>query len=207
MNMGKCPNCNIEIDSNVKCCPFCGGKFDYNPTTTDRTDVKWIKKWGWKLKLLRTISGFMFGFSFVLSILIFRIVNSVAAKYISGALIVVAVLSFIVMLLSGFKHFAFYKFSDRYYILVYRGFFSYLVIEGKVAAKKFMGILPIKKDNILDPSSVCLFLNSENVDIDEVSKENLKGSKDLLARLPNNKKVLAHFDGKNYELMEQVDNK
>lgn len=207
MSKIKCPNCNIEIDSNLKCCPFCGGKLDYDNTETNRTDPKWIKKWGWKLKLLRFISSFIFGFSFVLSILIFRIVNSAAAKYISGALIVVAVLSFVVMLLSAFKHFAFYKFSDRYYVLVYRGFFSYLVIEGKVAAKKFMGILPIKKDNILDPSSVCLFLNSENVDIDEVSKENLKGSKDLLVRLPNNKKVLAHFDGKIYELMEQVDSK
>ena len=70
-----------------------------------------------------------------------------------------------------------------------------------------MGLLPVvNKDTILDPSTVCLFLNLNTPEIDDVSARSLREIKDLLGRLPNNKKVLAHYDGKKFVLMNQVSN-
>ncbi len=207
MSKIKCPNCNIEIDSNSKRCPFCGGKLDICNTEITRADSRWFRKWTRKLAFIRFFSGFVFGISFGFSIVYIRYDDSTRTKYICGALFVLSLIALIITLITAFKHRDYVGNSYRYNVVLYQGFFSYLVIENKVVAKKFMGILPVKKENILNPSTVCLFLNLENVDIDEVSARSLKDSKDLLGRLPNGKKVLIHYDGKVYDMMEQLDNK
>lgn len=207
MSKIKCPNCNIEIDSNSKRCPFCGGKLDYSNSKYERVDTTWMRKWTRKLGFVRFFSGFAFGLLFSFSIFFIRYDDSTRSKYVSCAFFVLSLISLAITLIATLKHRVYVGNSYRYNVVLYQGFFSYLVIENKVVAKKFMGILPVKKENILDPSTVCLFLNLENVDIDEVSARSLKDSKDLLGRLPNGKKVLFHYDGKFYDMMEQLDNK
>lgn len=204
----KCPNCNIDIRDDLTTCPYCGSQSVKNSNVINTSvNPNWTDSWKTKLLLVRILSIVIFVGLNVLSVVLVKNFYSSTTKSISAVLFFASLPALYIFIMSLIRYQISVKKYDGYNVLVYQGLFGYLVIEDKVVAKKFMGLLPVaNKDTILDPSTVCLFLNLDTPKIDEVSAKSLKDSKDLLGRLPNNKKVLAHYDGKKFVLMNQVSN-
>ena len=204
----KCPNCNIDIRDDLTTCPYCGAQSVKNSNVINTSvNPNWTDSWKTKLLLVRILSIMIFVGLNVLSVVLVKNFYNSTTKSISAVLFFVSLPALYIFIMSLIRYQISVKNYDGYNVLVYQGLFSYLVIEDKVVAKKFMGLLPVvNKDTILDPSTVCLFLNLDTPEIDDVSARSLRESKDLLGRLPNNKKVLAHYDGKKFVLMNQVSN-
>ena len=201
----KCPNCNIDIGDELKSCPFCGTQLTAPNIVNNNVNPKWMDQWKIRLMLLRILSVVIFISFNVIAVILIRNFYDATIKGVAGLLVTLSFVFLYIFIVSIFKHQIDIKDFDGYSVLVYQGIFGYLVVEDKIVAKKFMGLLPVvNKDTILDPSTVCLFLNLNVPEIDDVSARSLRESKDLLTRLPNNKKVLAHYDGKKYVLMHQV---
>ena len=204
----KCPNCNIDIRDDLTTCPYCGSQSVKNSNVINTSvNPNWTDSWKTKLLLVRILSIVIFVGLNVLSVVLVKTYFTSTIKSLTGVLFFLTLIALYIFIMSVLRYQVSIRVYDEYNVLVYQGLFGYLVIEDKVVAKKFMGLLPVvNKDTILDPSTVCLFLNLDTPEIDEVSAKSLKDSKDLLGRLPNNKKVLAHYDGKKFVLMNQVSN-
>ncbi|MBO7615214.1 MAG: hypothetical protein J6T15_05905 [Bacilli bacterium] len=204
----KCPNCNIDIRDDLTTCPYCGSQSVKNSNVINTSvNPNWTDSWKTKLLLVRILSIVIFVGLNVLSVVLVKTYFTSTIKSLTGVLFFLSLIALYIFIMSVLRYQVSIRVYDEYNVLVYQGLFGYLVIEDKVVAKKFMGLLPVvNKDTILDPSTVCLFLNLDTPEIDEVSAKSLKDSKDLLGRLPNNKKVLAHYDGKKFVLMNQVSN-
>ena len=204
----KCPNCNIDIRDDLTTCPYCGSQSVKNSNVINTSvNPNWTDSWKTKLLLVRILSIVIFVGLNVLSVILVKTYFTSTIKSLTGVLFFLSLIALYIFIMSVLRYQVSIRVYDEYNVLVYQGLFGYLVIEDKVVAKKFMGLLPVvNKDTILDPSTVCLFLNLDTPEIDEVSAKSLKDSKDLLGRLPNNKKVLAHYDGKKFVLMNQVSN-
>lgn len=204
----KCPNCNIDIRDDLTTCPYCGAQSVKNSNAINTSvNPNWTDSWKTKLLLVRILSIVIFVGLNVLSVVLVKTYFTSTIKSLTGVLFFLSLIALYIFIMSVLRYQVSIRVYDGYNVLVYQGLFGYLVIENKVVAKKFMGLLPVvNKDTILDPSTVCLFLNLNTPEIDDVSARSLRESKDLLGRLPNNKKVLAHYDGKKFVLMNQVSN-
>ena len=202
----KCPNCNIDIRDDITTCPYCGTQLGKtNNNSNNSVDQKWMDRWKTRLFLVRIFSILICIGLNVLSVVLVKTYFTSTIKSLTGVLFFLSLIALYIFIMSVLRYQVSIRVYDGYNVLVYQGIFGYLVVEDKIVAKKFMGLLPVvNKDTILDPSTVCLFLNLNVPEIDEVSARSLRESKDLLTRLPNNKKVLAHYDGKKYVLMYQV---
>ena len=202
----KCPNCNIDIRDDLTTCPYCGAQLGKTSNYVNNSvDQKWMARWKARLFLVRIFSILICIGLNVLSVVLVKTYFTSTIKSLTGVLFFLSLIALYIFIMSVLRYQVSISVYDGYNVLAYQGIFGYLVVEDKIVAKKFMGLLPVvNKDTILDPSTVCLFLNLNVPEIDEVSARSLRESKDLLTRLPNNKKVLAHYDGKKYVLMYQV---